>query len=142
MLAQGVTRLSLVLLALGGVGCAQDCKTTSSASVVYNGGHVDSTASVYETNAWDEPWLHFPPGRRFVFEHGLGVEPYVVNTYLSFSENPLTSSNNASESAGNQAVIEAVTDEFVRIRNDSCADFYLRVTAARAPGDLPDAGTD
>jgi hypothetical protein len=128
------------IVALLSLGCAQDCETTSSASVAYKGGTVDATGTVYETGAWDAPWLHFPPGRRFVLEHDLGTQPYVVNTYLSFSENPLTSSNNASESAGNQAVIEAVTDTFVRIRNDSCADFYLRLTAAATPH--ADAGAD
>ncbi len=140
MFAGRAVRLVVVAVALLSFGCAQDCETTSSASVVYKGGNVDPSGTVYETSAWDEPWLHFPAGRRFVLEHELGQKPYVLNTYLSFSENPLTSSNNASESAGNQAVIEAVTDTFVRIRNDSCADFYLRVTAAAPPS--VDAGAD
>ncbi len=128
------------VLGLLSTSCAQDCETTNSDSVTYAGGNVDASGTVYETGAWDEPWLHFPPGRRFALEHGLGRKPYVINTYLSFSEDPLSTKNNASESAGNQAVIEAVTDLTVQVRNDSCADFYLRVTASTTSG--ADAGTD
>ncbi len=121
-----------VLVALGtllGGGCAHDCRASQVDAVEYTEGTVNPSGTVYVTSDWNEGWLHFPAGRRYKLVHGLGQTPHTVNTYLSFSESPLSSGNNASESAGNQAVIEGVTDEAVTIRNDSCAEFWLRLTA-------------
>lgn len=119
-------------MALAG-GCAHDCRASQVDAVDYSEGTVDPSGTVYETTPWQSNWLHFPAGRRYKLLHGLGRQPHSVNTYLSFAESPLTTGNNASESAGNQAVIEAVTDEAVTVRNDSCAEFWLRVTATAAP---------
>jgi len=44
--------------------------------------------------------------------------------------------NNVSPSAGNQAVIERQNAEDVQIRNDTCAEFYLRVVAKAEVGGI------
>lgn len=121
-------------------GCAHDCKTDDADDPVrYDGG--TNAADVYETSGWDGPFLHFPPGRRYVLLHGLGQTPADVAVYLSFSSRGLDpdAGTNMAPSAGNQAVIESVTASEIRVRNDSCAEFYLRVVASSPTGD---AGTE
>lgn len=119
--------------------CSPPCETSESDPVRVTGGTADPSGTVYQSSAWEGPYLHFPGGRRYQLEHHLGRTPTIVTTYLSFDENPIPGSNVA-ESAGNQAVIEAVDDEIIQIRNDTCAEFWLRVTAIAAPPS--DAGTD
>ena len=121
-------------------GCANDCKTDDSeVEVRYDGG--THTGNVYETSGWDGPFLHFPPGRKYVLVHGLGSAPADVQIYLAFSSKGLDpdAGTNLAPSAGNQAVIESVTASEIQVRNDSCSDFYLRVVASTPGGD---AGTE
>jgi hypothetical protein len=142
-----VTRLASALLALVlafSTACGSDCETADpEREVRFTGGSRDTARGYYETSGWAGPFLHFPPGRRLVIEHGLGRPP-LVQTYLSFSERGLADGNNASESAGNQLVIEAVDDQIVKVRNDSCAEFYLLLIATVAGSDAgaSDASAD
>ncbi len=129
------------LLALTDLSCSHDCKQSGSDPIEFRGGTVDATGTFYESSPWDGQFLHFPAGRRYRLFHNLGARPIDVNTYLSFAESALGTGHNVSESAGNQAVIEAVTAEHVEVRNDTCAEFWLRVTA-QSPPQIADAGTD
>lgn len=138
-------RVCLRLIALSSVaalvlGCAQDCEQSDDTPVEYRGGSV--SGNFYETSPWDGGFLHFPAGRSYRIFHQLGSRPIDVNTYLSFAESALGTGHNVSESAGNQAVIDAVTDEHVEVRNDTCAEFWLRVTAQAALVPAADAGSD
>jgi hypothetical protein len=135
--------LALLGLALACYGaCSNDCKTVDAESEVhFQGGNRDPSNTYYETSGWAERFVRFPPGRRLVIHHGLGAPPS-VQAYLSFSERGLADGNNAAESAGNQLVIESVDDQIVKVRNDSCAEFYLRLVAT-LPGPAPlDASAD
>ena len=124
-------------------GCGANCEVSGSDPVSYQEGTVDSTATVYETSPWYGRWLYFPAGRRYRLYHHLGKAPCCYDTYLAFHEYQTGDNFQAAESAGNQTVLEAVTDEFIQIHNDTCAEFYLRVTATAAPaGAISDAGTD
>ena len=137
-----VLSCSTALALVSGGACSPPCNTAESDPVRHSGGSV-SDGTTYATSPWEGPYLHFPPGRRFQLEHHLGVAPPVVLTYLAFDERPLPGGN-TSESAGNQAVIELVDDEIIQVRNDTCAEFWLRVVAMTGPGALPpaDAGAD
>lgn len=85
--------------------------------------------------------LHFPQGRTYDLVHGLGYTPTDVNIFLSFRErltesgdkDDKTEPNNVAQSAGNQAVIELWNDEVIRVRNDTCAEFYLRAVVVGDP---------
>jgi hypothetical protein len=97
-------------------------------------GRTSMDKTFYETNAPNEAWLPFSSGTVYDLKHDLGVTPASVVTYVSFDKTPLdgvtpdySHPDHASESAGNQAVFDVWNDEFVRIRNDSCTDFYVRV---------------
>ena len=133
--------LGLALLAVSlASGCGNECKTDDpDVDVRYDGGTL--AGGVYQTSGWEGPFLHFPPGRRFVLLHGLGSTPADVQIYLSFSSQGLDpdAGRNLAPSAGNQAVIEAVTANEIQVRNDSCSEFYLRVVATAPSGD---AGTE
>ena len=141
---KGPAILATAALLLSGTfaaaSCAPPCETSDTDPVRVTEGTVDPSGSSYESAPWNGPYLHFPGGRRYRLEHHLGRTPVLVQTYLSFSEEPM-SGGNAAESAGNQAVIEAVDDEIILVHNDTCAEFWLRVVALAGPPSSSDAGT-
>jgi hypothetical protein len=125
---------------LTGCPCGREDST-----VAYQGGTAD--AGTYQSSSWQGPWLHFPGGRRYLLAHHLGRTPATVTTYLSFKEYPGAGGNpddkpgNASQAAGNEALIEQVDAVNIRVRNDTCSDFYLLVVAQAGPA-VTDAGAD
>ncbi len=123
--------LLLGMASFSAVACSSTCDAGGSSqdTVQFSGGHTDPTRTHYETNGFDEPFLVFPPGRRYEFPHGLGRVPTQLGIFLAFQAN----SSSFSLAAGNQALIEAVDANLIRIRNDTCADFYVRVDAGVAP---------
>lgn len=125
--------------ALAASSCSPPCSSADTDPVRVTERSPTSTDTVYESTPWDGTYLHFPGGRRYQLEHGLGVRPHVVVTYLAFYEKPLPGGNVA-ESAGNQAVIEVVDDEIIQVRNDTCAEFWLRVVAMTGDATASDAG--
>jgi hypothetical protein len=138
-----VKRLLAALIVLAPAlawSCSTPCETTESDPAVEFHGGKRVSDTMYETSAWDGDFLHFPPGRRFKLFHELGQAPS-VQSYVAFTERPLATENNVSESAGNQVLIEAATAEYVQVRNDTCAEYYLRVVAT-IPNGPGDAGSD
>jgi hypothetical protein len=120
----------------GLLGCGTSCDKENEEARDYSAGLTSSGCSTYQTNAFDEKYLDFPAGRRWRIAHGLGQTPTLVQSYLAFTDAPLTQgeNGNTAESAGNQVIIERVDDQFVQVRNDTCEHFYLRlVIAADAP---------
>ncbi len=127
--------LLLSVASLSALACSSTCDTGGSSqdTVLFSGGHTDPTRTHYETNGFDEPFLVFPPGRRYEFPHGLARVPTQLGIFLAFQAEPLKNNGSFSLAAGNQALIEAVDANLIRIRNDTCADFYVRVDAGVAP---------
>jgi hypothetical protein len=128
--------LALVLVPISGsagLGCDTSCDEGGDKSdppVVYEGGSTNASLSYYESDSWDGPYLNFPPQRTYDFHHGLGRRPVAVLSYVGFSESPLGNGNgNISEAAGNEVIIEWVDEQVVRVRNDTCETFYLRLVA-------------
>lgn len=143
MLAAAMRFTLTFCVAMGALGCSA-CKTHGQEALEYTDGNVDESGTVYESTVVDEDMLHFPPGRVYDLVHGLGVRPASVQGYVSFRRrlsedgDPAheTRPNNVSESSGNSMVIERWNQEVIRIRNDTCAEFYVRVVAL-APGAAP-----
>ena len=125
--------LSAALAALLGLGCETSCDLGEGEPVRFAGGEVLGNA--YQTSDVDGPFLYFPPDRRLDIVHGLGSRDLDVQVYVSFEERGDDDGRlQAAPAAGNQAVIEHVDDERVRVHNDTCAELYVRVTAtARTP---------
>lgn len=101
----------------------------------------DPEGGSYESTPWEGPFEPFPPNTDVHFEHGLGVQPFLVKTYLSFSSNGTNGAGggDATENAGNQARIQCVDAERIVIENDTCEeDFYIRVVALGSPSGSKD----
>lgn len=137
----------LASLALGtaSAGCGPACDTSGQDPVPYADGLRPSPDS-YESTDPNGTWLHYPPGRRFRFMHGLGTANVTVDTRLAFDSHPLSASGsvgNSSPGTGNSVIIEAQTPDYVQIRNDTCAEYYLWVVIRRVGStSASDAGTD
>ena len=116
-------------------GCESTCpRETEEVPTPYEGGNTNTAATLYETNAWDESFVDFPAGRRLALHHGLESVPVEIRSYVAFKAEPVpddeTKPGFVAESAGNQVLIERVDDEVIRVRNDTCEHFYLRLVAS------------
>lgn len=148
MLVTAIRTVLALLLAGSLLGGCSACKTKGQDAVEYTAGHVDASAGVYESTLVDEDMLHFPPGRVYDLVHELGERPVSVQGYVSFRRqlsedgDPFddTRPNNVSEAAGNEMVIERWNDEVIRIRNDTCAEFFVRVVALAPTASASDEG--
>lgn len=136
-----VVLAAFVALSVSGCGT---CDTGGQKAIEFNGGNSYPAEGFYETSKPFGEYLHFPAGRRFDLMHGLGVAPVNVSGFLSFERNPGGESDddnadddntgNFAAAAGNQLVVECIDDVRVRVRNDTCAEGYLRVVL-EAKGD-------
>jgi hypothetical protein len=139
--------LALAALMVGTVstGCGSTCDTSGQAPVAYKDG-LNPSPTTYESTDPQAAWLHFPPGRRYRLYHGLGTDQLMVDTDLGFEEHPLHPDGavgNSSPAAGNAVIIEAKTPEYVQLRNDTCAEYWLWVGIRSLEGpSAKDAGTD
>lgn len=126
--------LTLALLPFG-TGCETSCTVDEDPNpeVVSSGTTV---GGVYESTSWDGEYQKFPPQKRYQFQHQLGAVPQEVSTFVGFHNPPIGDGGfgNVAEVAGNIVVIEGVTEEYIRVRNDTCETFYLRVVAIVATG--------
>jgi hypothetical protein len=136
----GRVALALALAVAATLGCAPACDTgEASEPQRFTGGTTKN--GIYETSGWSGGWLHFPGGKRYDLVHHLGFSPAVVDVSLSFSESGVgdrVQADTAAKAAGNSGEAEIVNDEYVRIKNDTCAEFWVRVVAfgdMREPGD-------
>jgi hypothetical protein len=117
------------------------CSVSGRTPIVFTDGVVNESRTIYQSTSVDGELLHFPEGRTYDFVHGLGSRPIGFDVYLSFRErldpdgdpSDETEPNNLSLAAGNQAVIEEWNDEIIRVRNDTCAEVYIRFVAYADP---------
>lgn len=147
LLTQGALSAALLGPSFGGAtGCNTSCHVDSDPNPqVVEEGIRDLERGTYATSSFTEDFLYFPPEKRYEFRHGLGGTPQVVQTWVSFGSRPLPLDKefgNAAEPAGNIVIIEAVTPEYVRVRNDTCQKFYLRLVASDPEPTGPDLIVD
>lgn len=128
----------ILLASASALGCGDTCHDGSGELVPYSEGQTNAERTYYQSGPIQGPYLHFPSGRIFELEHDLLEAPTDVVSWLSFDEDALLGNNNVAEAAGNQVVIECVSGPepgedgserkgIIRVRNDTCSDFYLRV---------------
>lgn len=121
-----------VVVAAALTACGPNCdRNPDEAPVRFTGGKTDVGRGVYESSPPGGPYLAFPPGRTYRFVHGLGRVPDDEDAWFSFDEYPFEGKDpgGAVPAAGNQATFEAVTAEYIDVRNDTCSDVKIRVTA-------------
>lgn len=118
---------ALVLLqACSNFGPACSTSDDSNPADPYAGG--TTVNGSYQTSDWDGPLLWFPGGKRYDLQHNLGCKPANIVIFVSFSEKG-DKGGSIAPSAGNMTILQAVDDKIIRIKNDSCSDYYLRVYA-------------
>ncbi len=105
----------------------------------------------WESNPIDGKWLPFPRQRSWVFEmRDLGQRtPYLPEVFISGNENPSAENGNFTLAGGNLAEVSSVGPGRMTVKNDTCADYFVRVVAHAPPnppvvtppiGDAGDAG--
>ena len=108
-------------------GCGPSCfpsERVVSTGIRYSAG----AQRVYMTSAPEGPFLPFEGGTVLRLRHQLGTNKLLVQVKLSFSEHPLASGGGGSSfAAGNQAVVQREDADEVVVKNDSCANYYIRV---------------
>lgn len=143
MSQSSLAKAAVLALGLGAlsanVGCidasACDVSDDGNPPVVYKGGTTTSEG-LYYSSPLHGGWLHFPGGKRYDLVHDLGFVPQDIDIWLSFSENGVgedEQNSTIAPSAGNSAVLQLVNDEFIRIKNDTCSEFWVRVVASGRP---------
>lgn len=127
-------RLAIAIaLAAASTGCETfqpricDRSEEGNPPVRYTGGAV--TDGVYLSSPWDGELLYFPGGMRYDLVHDLGTAPTWIDGYLSFERYGTGDGGILGQATGNQFVIVKVDDTIVRVANDSCAPYWLLVTA-------------
>lgn len=144
----------LVHALLAGLACAAaGCSALSGAcdrsddgnppDPYYDGSTADG---FYMSSDWTGSLLPFTGGKRYAFHHDLGCTPAMVNCYVSFSAEGIENGSIA-HPAGNMCVIQDINDGFILVKNDTCAEMYVMVTAAGCvprgdAGAIADAGGD
>jgi hypothetical protein len=125
------------------VACSP-CSVRGQDPIDFTSGITNESRTVYQTGAPDDEMLHFPQGRTYNLVHGLGTVPVGIELFVSFREQlersgdteDKTEPNNVSPSAGNQTVIQVWDDEFIQVRNDTCAELYLRAVIIADPDEV------
>jgi hypothetical protein len=110
-------------LAIADLGCTTACDTNPNSNppqVVSSGV---ASGGVYESSPSTGGLIPFPGGKQFYLEHHLGFTPTFPLIYVGFDAN----GDDLAPCAGNTCVIPCVNSEIIWIRNDTCADFLLRV---------------
>jgi hypothetical protein len=136
---QKVANLLVVLVAGAAVfACSPACDTGDEANdpTPYEAGI--AVNGIYVSSSSHGGLLHFPGGKRYDLVHHLGFEPVQVQLYWSFTEAGIGVDSQAdtgtlSPAAGNSALIQLKNDRFIRVKNDSCVEYWLLVVAS---GDL------
>jgi hypothetical protein len=136
------TRVATVVGALLVAGC--DCGREDGDPIRYAGGITDAAGTFYQSSSIQGTWLHFPGGRRYRLLHDLIDDPDQVVVYLAFREDPIREGTNGSTtvSSGNVGLIEATENHYIQIRNDTCSEYFVRVTAEVLDGAGGAGGTD
>ena len=138
--AQAILFGACAAMAAASLGCNNSGPFTCDRSAEANPPirYTEGTAEdgVYMSSPWEGELLYFPGGARYALEHKLGKAPRWVTSYLSF-EREGTRTASLGQPAGNQVVIVDVDATTVTVANDSCADYWLLVTAGSGAEPTP-----
>ncbi len=86
---------------------------------------------VYESSPWKSELLPFPGGKQYQLVHHLGFTPAIIEIFVAFGPD----GERVATCAGNSCLIRCEDDELVWIKNDTCTEFWVRVTAAERSND-------
>ncbi len=134
--------LAALFLALAGCDKLDNCPDARDPITASDkNSSTDLEAMVYQSTGWEGGFEPFPPNTELHFVHGLGVEPYLVKAYVSFSTDGTNGAGggDTTENAGNQGRIQCVDAREIVIENDTCEEhFFIRVVALASPSGKTD----
>jgi hypothetical protein len=144
--------LALVALwgvVMGGVGSASCYGHTCDGDVqIY--GRAPGEGQLIDEDTWestpiDGDWIPFTRQRIWIFQmRQLGDRsPYEVSVDISAEKNPVALNGNWTTGSGNLAEKSGVGPGTINVKNNTCADYYIRLVAHAKPRPpeavLPDA---
>jgi len=118
-------------LILGGLcaplGCSElgNCPEGEPDISIETGVTVATAGTYLSAPPWG-PRDRFPAKTTLHFKHELGFTPESMQSFVSFTKE----GSNVSENTGNQGAWVCVDDEKFVLRNDTCQDFYVFVSAS------------
>lgn len=116
----------LVLAACAQLGCSElDNCPDGEPDIGIETGETNAQAGMYQSAPFWGPRNRFPAKTTLHFKHRLGFVPEELRSYVSFTEQY----SSFSENAGNQGDWLCVDDEELVLRNSTCEDFYVVVSA-------------
>jgi hypothetical protein len=118
---------SVLMALLGGTCACSDLKNCPAGKpdITVETGRTNLDARTYQSAPFNGPRDAFPAMTTMHFMHRLGFTPEFMESFVSF----LAENSSASENAGNQAEWVCVDDDEFVVRNDTCQDFYIVVSA-------------
>ena len=120
-----------VACAFAQAGCTTACDTDPKANPPQVHATGTSVGGVYESSPSTGGLLPFPGGKQYFLQHHLGFTPTFPLIYVGFDAN----GDDLAPCAGNTCVVPCVNSEIIWIRNDTCADFLVRVVTTGISGD-------
>ena len=134
---------ALAALALGGVAAGCDVVTSvgpqtcdrepeDNPPTSFRGGTTEG--GVYMSSEWRGELVRYPGGAQVRFFHGLGAVPRSFTAYVSFDR--YGDEGSMSPATGNQAELMDIDEESLTLRNSSCADYFVLVTAVDPQGEV------
>jgi hypothetical protein len=117
--------LALALaLASGGCGGTCDISDEGNSPEVFAGGA--TAKGSYASSPRLGPMLHFPGGKQYQLLHQLGHMPLEPTVFFAFN----ATDDRVSPCAGNSCVIRCWDDQMIWVKNDTCTEFWILVTAS------------
>jgi len=113
-----------VFTSIGPTNC--DMSPEDNQPTDFKGGTV--TNGIYMSSPWNSQLLYFKGGMVLSLEHKLGVKPTTWQAYEAFDEGG-TAKGPVAQAAGNMAELVSSDDRVLVVRNGTCSDFWLIVTA-------------
>ena len=107
-------------------GCSTSTCSHAEDFVDVKTGHVNRDRTIYVSSLPDEAYVYLPPNRTLVFSVGLGSFPTSVNVALAFSPDYDAT---LAPAAGNAALIKSKSADTITLKNDTCSDYYVWLTA-------------
>lgn len=124
----GAVVAALSILVAGASGCGASCDVSDNTPEVFTGGVAN--AGEYASSSRLGPFLHFPGGKEYQLVHHLGFAPNIVNIDLAFTADD----ERMAASAGNSTEKRCVDEHIIWVKNDTCTEFWILVTASgRSP---------
>jgi len=121
---------ALCVLVAGASGCGASCDTSDNTPEIYYDGVAKD--GEYASSSRLGPFLHFPGGKEYQLVHHLGFAPNRVDIDLAFT----VDDERMAASAGNSTEKRCVDEQIIWVKNDTCTEFWILVTAG-SPSPTP-----